>query len=302
MEREIARIANRQHGVVTRKQLLIAGFSVGAIDRRVQKGVLIAVHRGVYRVGHRAPSTEATYLAAVRACGDEAVLCGRAAAHLLGLIKGRPPKPEVACRTRRRVPGITTRRSKLDRRDQRLVRGIPVTTVPYTLVDLAPVLTAEELARACHEAGVRYRTTPAQVKAVLARRPRAPGAPKLWSVISGDEPATLSELERAFIQLLKAAGLPLPQVNRPAGGHRVDCRWPEHGLTVELDSYRFHNSRYAWEQDRVRERAARARVDAHRRYSWGDVRSPGPTVRELRKLMGWPPRSPARWGSCTGGT
>jgi very-short-patch-repair endonuclease len=63
----------------------------------------------------------------------------------------------------------------------------------------------------------------------------------------------------------------LPDTNRPAGGRRVDCRWPQHRLTVELDSYRFHHSRHAWEQDRRREREARARGDEFRRYTYGDV-------------------------------
>jgi hypothetical protein len=64
------------------------------------------------------------------------------------------------------------------------------------------------------------------------------------------EPVLLSKLERAFLALLQAHSLPLPQTNKPAGSHRVDCRWPEHRLTVELDSFRFHNSRHSWEADR----------------------------------------------------
>ena len=62
-------------------------------------------------------------------------------------------------------------------------------------------------------------------------------------------------------------GLALPETNRVAGGRRVDCRWPERRLTVELDGYRYHRSRHAWEQDRRREREARARGDEFRRYT-----------------------------------
>ena len=76
-----------------------------------------------------------------------------------------------------------------------------------------------------------------------------------------------------------------------AGAHRVDCRWPAYGLTVELDSYRYHNTRYAWEQDRERERAARGREDVHRRFTHGDVfNNPIPMLQELKKLL----RHPAR--------
>ena len=100
--------------------------------------------------------------------------------------------------------------------------------------------------------------------------PNAKGAAKLRAVFEG-EPVSLSKLEARFLELLREAGLPLPLTNKVASGKRVDCRWPEHGLTVELDSYRFHNSRHAWEQDRIRERQAYARGDDFRRYCWGDV-------------------------------
>ena len=258
--------------MVTRAQLLEAGVSSAGIERRVHKGTLHPEHRGVYRVGHRAPSVEARYLAAVRACGRGALLSGRAAAHLHRLLKGKPPPPEVTTATRRSVEGIRTRQSRrIDPRDAATIRGIPVTTVPRTIVDLAAVLGVDDLARACHEAGVLHRTTPAQVDAVLARRPNSPGAKKLREVLRGEVRVTLSKLESSFLALLREARLPLPETNRVAGGRRVDCRWPEHRLTVELDSYRFHHSRHAWEQDRRREREARARGDEFRRYTFGDV-------------------------------
>jgi len=130
-------------------------------------------------------------------------------------------------------------------------------------------------------------TTPRQVDAVLSRRGNWPGARKLRRVIHGEEPVTLSVLERRFLACLREAGLPLPETNRSASGQRVDCRWPNHHLTVELDSYRFHNSRHAWERDRQREREARARGDEFRRYTWTDVdENPGPMLRELRALLG----------------
>jgi hypothetical protein len=227
---------------------------------------------GVYRVGHRAPSVLAQYTAAVRACGERAVLSGRAAAHLCGLVKESAPAPEVTAPTERHVKGVRTHHCRrLDPRDTATWRGIPITSVPRTLVDLAASLTAEELARACHEAGVHHDTTPAQVEAVLARRPNSPGAGRLRRILRGDVNVTLSELERRFLRLLRDARLPLPQTNRPAGGRRVDCRWPERRLTVELDSYRYHGSRHAWEQDRRREREAYARGDEFRRYTHDDV-------------------------------
>jgi hypothetical protein len=238
-ERVMARIGAAAHGVASRKQLLRAGLTGHQIDERLASGALIAVHRGVYRVGHTAPDTDASYLAAVLACGDVATW-----------------------------------------------RGIPSLTVPATLVDIAARLDADVLARACHEAGVRYGTAPRHVAEVLARQPNAAGAARLRTVMGGDAKVSLSRLESRFLELLRADGLPLPETNRPAGSRRVDCRWPQARLTVELDSYRFHNSRLAWERDHAREREAYARGDGFRRYTWGDVFArPGPMRGELRELL-----------------
>jgi hypothetical protein len=253
---------------VTRRELLHAGVSDTEIRKRVRKGSLTTQYPGVYRVGHAARSIEASFMAAVKACGEGAFLGNRAGGYLLGLLKRPPPRPEVWTPTERRIRGIETRRSRRKRHVIK-VKGIPVTSVPETLVDLAAVLTEEELARACHEGGVRYKTTPRQVQAVLPRT--APGAAKLRAVMRGETHVTLSQLEREFLKLLRDNGLPLPITNKVAGGRRVDCRWPERKLTVELVSYRFHNSYYSWEQDHARRREARARGDDFRTYTWRDI-------------------------------
>jgi very-short-patch-repair endonuclease len=287
VEQELARIAGAAHGVVTHSQLLRAGVTRAEIKHRLRTGALIREHRGVYRVGHRAPSLEARYLAAVWACGEEALLTGPPAAHLLGLLRGAAPAPEVTAPTARRVKGVKSRRSRrIDPEEATTWHKIPVTTVARTLVDLAGVLAADDLARACHEAGIRHGTTPAMVEVVLSRHPLSLGAATLRQILRGEVRVTFSKLESRFLERLRAAELPLPQTNRPAGGRRVDCRWPEHRLTVELDSYRYHHSRHAWEQDRRREREARARGDEFRRYTYGDVfEDPRFMLTELRALL-----------------
>ena len=174
----------------------------------------------------------------------------------------------------------------LDPSECTIFRGIPVTTPARTLLALAAVLSTDDLARACHEAGVKWKTTPAEITALLAGHKNAPGAGRLTATATGKTRITLSRLEKRFLQLLRKHALPLPQTNRPAGTYRVDCRWPEHRLTVELDSYAFHNSRHAFEQDRRREREAYARGDDFRRYTWGDVvEAPAPLLAELRSLL-----------------
>src|SRR6266513_1631803 len=72
VEHEIAMIAGRQHGVVARRQLLDAGISCPAVDRRMRKGLLLAAYPGIYYVGHRASRVEAQYMAAVLAGGKGA--------------------------------------------------------------------------------------------------------------------------------------------------------------------------------------------------------------------------------------
>ena len=276
-ERDLARLASRAHGVVTHEQLLDAGVTVGEIKWRLRTGALLPVHRGIYRVGHRAPSIEATYLAAVWACGDGALLTGTPVTdaglyHLAGLTRlGAKIELEggYVVATAKRLHGA------------RVVFEFPSVGATENVM-MAAVLAPKDLARACHEAGVKHRTTPRHVTTVLERRPSSPGAARLRSVLLGDTRVTLSDLEARFLELLEAEGLPLPRTNRPAGGRYIDCRWPELRLTVELDSYTYHHSRHAWEQDRRRERAAYARGDDFRRYTRDDVfEDPAPMLTEL---------------------
>jgi very-short-patch-repair endonuclease len=287
VERKLAEFAGRSHGVVTRGELIGAGITPEEIRTRLTNGALIPIHRGVFRVGHAAPSLEARYLAAVKACGPGSLLARRAAAHLLHLLKRPPSLPEVLTTHHRRPSGVAVNRCRsIDRRDRTSWRSVPVTTVPRTLVDLAAVLDPPDLARAFHEAYVKHRVEPSAVERILARRHNWPGAHDLRRVIHGDEPVSLSRLESSFIAAVRQARLPLPETNRLAGGRYVDCRWPAHRITVELDGYRYHDTRHAWERDRQREREARGRGDEFRRYTWFDVcEDPEPMLADLRALL-----------------
>jgi len=166
VEQELDRIGSAAHGVVTRAELLRAGISDDEIRHRLSIGALIRGYRGVYRVGHRAPGLEARYMAAVKACGEDAAMSGRLRARAdqgSAASAGSAGPDRAACR------GCRTHRS---RHIQLMVwRGIPITTVARALVDIAGETEEFELGRACHEAGVRYRTTPREVGAVLASYP-----------------------------------------------------------------------------------------------------------------------------------
>jgi hypothetical protein len=287
VEKIIAGLASKSHGVVTRQEILQAGVSKAELLQRVKTGALIPIHRAVFRVGHQAPSVLARYMAAVKACGEGSLLAGRAAPHLFGLLKRPPSLPEVHCPRDRRVHGLIAHRMRRsDVTDATVWRRIPVTTVQRTLVDLAAVLDEEDLARAVHQADVNHHTTPDHIERVLHRRHNWPGARKLRRVLLGEAPVTLSRLESRFLERLRAASLPQPEVNRRMDGRYVDCRWPAHRLTVELDSYRYHRTRHVWEQDRQRERDARARGEEFRRYTWHDVdEEPEPMLKDVRTLL-----------------
>lgn len=278
-----ATLASGQHGRVTRRQLIAYGIDGERVKRWLEDGRLQAVHRGVYAVGHLAPSLHGDYIAAVLAGGDGAKLSHAPGAHLFKLTRGeRAPPPEITVPTlaHRRRPGIVIHRvARLHRHDVTVCDGIAVTSVPRVLLDIAPRLSPAGLARACHEAWVRHRTTPAHVEACMARNPHKPGAAKLRRALGSD--VTLSELEDAFLALLKQHGLPLPRTNTQRHGDKVDCYWPRYDLTVELHSYRFHASRRAFEQD-----VARRRRSHHIAFTYGEIVENGAaTIAELRQLL-----------------
>jgi hypothetical protein len=257
-ERAIAALAGRQRGLVTRDQLYELGLTRDAIDNRVKSARLHALHRGVYLVGHAVPVEDARELGAVLACGPGAVVSHRSAAGLWRLLPEPTGDPDVT------VPGRDCRRERgirvhlvaaLDRRDVRTVRGIPVTTPARTLLDLAAVVTTRELERAVADAQTRRLVRRSDLLALLARVGSRPGVPALRSLLDSEIAPALprSEAEERFLALIGRAELPTPEVNVRIGGHEVDFLWRHQGLVVEVDGFRFHSSRAAFERDRLRD-------------------------------------------------
>ncbi len=279
---KVAEIGARQHGRVTWEQLIAAGIDRHAIERWIEDSRLHRVHHGVYAVGHPGRSMLADYMAAVLACGEGAALSHWPAAHVMRLLPGRlPPSAEVTVPTLagRRRPGIVIHRVRaLHRLDTWQHENVRIVTAPRVLLELAPRLASELLARACHEAWVHHRVRPAHIDACICRNPTKPGAALLRRAAVAD--ITLSELEQGFLALVRRHRLPLPRTNILHGEDKVDCQWPDLGLIVELLSYRFHASRAAFEQD-----VARRRRSNHVAFTWGDVFERGSqTVAELRRL------------------
>jgi predicted transcriptional regulator of viral defense system len=247
----IAAVAATQHGLITSRQLTQLGLDHNAIEYRLRIGRLHRVYRGVYAVGHLPTSPLARAAAAVYACGPGAALSHGAAGVLWGMATEWVSPIEVTTPGRHRIPNIGAHRSRLDPRDVTLHHGILVTTPARTLLDIAckpPHDTT--LTRAYSQATIHGYLHHAEVDDVLARHAGSRGAGRLRAVHAPDEAPSRSEFEDRFTWFAKRYGLPTPQTNRRVRGHEVDAFFPQHGVVVELDGYRYHKDREAFEDDR----------------------------------------------------
>ncbi len=227
----IAEIAARQHGLVRTSDLRAAGLSSSAVSKRRARGLLHRVHRGVYAVGHAALASHALWLAAVFAAGEGAALCGLAAAELWGLRRAKGSITVVAPR-QVRVAGVLVRRcNRLDPRDVTVRNGIPVTTVARTIVDLAEILTVEQLANVMYEAAYLGLLDIEAVEATAARLIGRRGLATLEEAIDAHRKGsagTKSEKEDTFHALIKGR-LPKPIANVKVLGHESTRSGPTAG-------------------------------------------------------------------------
>jgi very-short-patch-repair endonuclease len=288
VDRAIGALAERQHGVVSRAQLLELGVGRDAIDRRLKPGRLCPVHRGVYTIGHRLLAQDGRWMAAVLACGPDAVLSHRAAAALWGMRGGT--RVEVTVPSGRCArDGIQVHRSVLPADERTTHRGIPTTTVPRTLLDLSAVVTKRHLRGALREAEHLRLSDPLSLRDLIARYPRRPGLKAIKALVAeGSVGARIirSELEERFQDFLVRAGLPLPQTNVVIEGYEVDCVWPEQRLIVELDGHASHSPTHAFELDRARDRRLEAAGWRVIRITWRQLeQEPDLVEADLRRLL-----------------
>jgi very-short-patch-repair endonuclease/predicted transcriptional regulator of viral defense system len=252
--RAVVAVAERQHGVVSRAQLLGLGLTDAGIARRVRAGRLHRVHQGVYAVGRPSLTTNGRFLAAVVSCGPRAALSHFAAAVLWALLPERGPRIDVTVPTgggRRRRGALIVHRGALPSSDVTVKDGIPVTTPARTLIDLADILDRRRLERAFDEAAY-LRLDLTGVRVIRGRR----GARVLRSVLAEHDAGstlTRSELEERTLELCRRTGLPTPEVNVRIEGYLVDFVWREARLVVETDGWRAHGTRAAFERDRRRD-------------------------------------------------
>jgi hypothetical protein len=285
-DRVTSKIAARQHGVITRRQLEDCGLGSKAITIRVRKGQLNRIHRGVYAVGHKGLSWHRRWMAATLACGEGAVLSHGSAASLWGLLRpidGPVHVSTPATSGRSRRPGIHLHRTPslaepstspsypADRggRRERLLStyrdNIPVTTVARTIEDLrASSLLPPRL--------IRRATRQAELKG--------------YRLDGIETDGTRSVLETAFLALFAHHRIPTPEVNVKLGRHEVDFLWREAKLVVEVDTFTYHRGSISFEDDHERDLDLRQQGYAIHRFTDKQLESePQRLVAEIRKEL-----------------
>jgi very-short-patch-repair endonuclease/predicted transcriptional regulator of viral defense system len=251
LDRLIAGHAARQHGHVTRQQLLDLGASSHAINHRLRAGRLIRVHVGVYAVGHLPATPIGKAAAAVLACGPGALLSHGSAAALWGFQKGWPRAIDVTAKSDRRRPGIQIHRSStLSRRDATTHHGIRVTSPARTAYDISRDLTDHQLTRTVNDALLSNYLKLSDLAELLQRHPKRD--PRLATYLEANS-ITRSMLEDAFTAFLGRFALPKARLNTHINGREVDALFETAGLIVELDGFGFHSSRASFEDDRERD-------------------------------------------------
>jgi very-short-patch-repair endonuclease len=283
-----------QAGVVSFDQLRQLGLSRREIGRRVDVGRLHQLHRGVYAPGHPAVGSEGRRWAAVLAVGDHAFLSHDSAADAFGFRVSNSRLTHITVRGRGgrvRRAGIRIHRPHVLPDDEvTTLRRMPITTPARTLIDLAAAgLRGRPLEAALDGAEVDKILDFADLHRLLARYPRRPGTRSLKAQLSryGGPVDTRSRLERLAYELCDDHGLPRPRVNTVIEGRVRDFYWPHRGLVVEADSYRFHRSPSALNDDR--ERDVELTLAGYRvlRFTWEQVTGrPDYVVRAILAALG----------------
>jgi hypothetical protein len=302
-DREIARIANRQGGIVARAQLCDLELSPKAIDHRVRSGRLHPIHRGVYAVGHQAIGVDGRWWAAVLALGDVAVLSHFSAASAWDVRRSASGLIHVTVpgsAGRKRRAGIRVHRpERLTSDEVTTLDGLPITTPARTLLDLAASgLRGRELEAVLDRAELLRLLDFGELAGLLARRPRRAGAPAISATLSRYVPGTVdtrSLLEELVLELCDVHGLLRPLTNETVAGRKRDFYWPHARLVVETDGYTWHRSPSAMSEDRERDTVLVLAGYRVLRFTWEHVtRRADYVARSLLAALGATPPRPGR--------
>lgn len=285
----LAELAERQHGAVSVGQLEALGYSEEWLRRARETGRLHRAYQGVYAVGHRGLSRKGRCLAAVLSCGDGALLSHRSAAWLWGLTaKFAVPVDVTAASPRRTRTAICVHSAEALTLDDRVSsEGIPVTAVPRTLLDFAAV-DPWYLRQALDNARRQGLLDLIAIDALLTRSRGFRGVARLREALTLHRSAafTRSGVERQFVDLVRRAGLPQPSMNLFIEGYELDAYWAAERFAVELDTYDYHGSPTAFEEDRLRQENLKlAGIEMTRITGVRMDREPAAVAKRLRRLL-----------------
>jgi Protein of unknown function (DUF559) len=292
-DRVVAWLAGRQHGVVARWQVLGLGMSEQMVKSRVRRGALHRLHLGVYAYGHRAVTVESRWMAAVLAFGPDAVLSHRSAGQLWGLVPRSSFASEVTRPGRVRRPHLVAHQATLLGDEVVWVRGIPVTSVPRTMFDLAATRSEREVDRAWNEMEVRGIRGRLSVPHLLERHPGRRGSLVLARLAERKElpvGITRNDLEEAFLALVDRFGLPRPRMNAHLAVrgrfYEIDCLWEDRRVAIELDGGAAHKTTKAFHADRERDRILTAEGFTTARITWDHIHdTPQEVAGDLRRIL-----------------
>lgn len=293
-ERALADLAEQQHGVVARRQVVSLGFGSDAIAYRIAVGRFHVVFSGVYAVGHAAIGPNGRWMAAVLASGEGAVLSHRSAACLWGLrIEAPTPDDVTISRLTGSIHGLRRHRSVLLPDELAVLDGIPVTCVARTLVDIAAGAAPWEFERAVREAEFLRLPQAPSLEEVYERRRGRRGAKLVRATLESlsrlPGGTSRSGLEDRFLRFVRRVGLPAPESNvllRFEGTtYEADCVWREQRVVAELDGHQAHGTRSAFEEDRERDRRLQAQGWRVVRITWRHLSQPESLARDLRGLL-----------------
>jgi very-short-patch-repair endonuclease len=281
--------------VVGRRQLLGLGFSEEAIDGRLRTGRLHRLHLGVYAFGHQIVSREGRWLAAVLASSPDAVLSHWSAAALWTIRpNSRSPINVTVPRPSRSSRAISRHVSQLPPDERTVEQGIPVTTVPRTILDLAATESVEVVGNLLRESEYRQLHDRLSLRDLVERYPSRRGVRKVRAALERlkEEPTgrKRSPLEERFAAFLRRHHLPQARFNDwillGSKRYRVDCHWPGTRQIVELDGWEGHGTRTAFREDRARDRALTVADYTITRLTWNQLDDePEAIAADLRALL-----------------
>jgi very-short-patch-repair endonuclease len=284
VEEAIRWVVDAQEGVVSRRQLLARGLGPAAVDWRLRTRRLRPLFAGVYALGHAALTDRAWCIAALLAGGESAVISHETAAWRWR-IGSRALLLHVTSPTHRaaRRGHLRVHEGALRPIDVAEVDGLAATSIGRTIVDLMATSSEYELARLLDEAYNAHRFTPVDLAPMAGRR----GAPKLRRALARrgiGVHITDSDLERRFLDILRAAHLPEPETQVRLGPTRVDTLWADLALVVEVDGP-VHLAPGKALRDRENERALRLLGFRVERVNWIEILHHPRAVAEL--VAGW---------------